>query len=353
MISIVIPVHNDPQALSKCVKAVLRSTYLAYECIVVDDGSGDETLAVAQRFPIKVLKFAQSYGPACARNRGAQAAAGEILLFIDADVQIYSDTLAKIAETFAHHPEIAAVIGSYDDDPDDASFISQYKNLFHHYVHQRAREDTNTFWAACGAIRRELFMKVGGFNELYGKPAIEDIELGYRLTMNNHKILLHKQIQVKHLKRWTFWRLLKTDVFHRGVPWTELMLRERIFPNDLNLRSSQCLCVILVYLFLISSLLIAVFFRKEASLTYFLLLPLGLGSILMLNTQFYKFFIEKRNLVFALKVFPLHLLYYFYCGLSVFFGILSYIYKKANKTLQRKWYPNYLNSQDHIHAHHF
>ena len=87
----------------------------------------------------------------------------------------------------------------------------------------------------------------------YPRPSIEDIELGVRLGAAGHRILVNKDIQVKHLKRWTLLNLLKTDIFDRGIPWTLLILQQRSLPNDLNLNRSQrwstmLLVILLVYL---------------------------------------------------------------------------------------------------------
>jgi hypothetical protein len=139
------------------------------------------------------------------------------------------------------------LVGSYDDAPESADFLSQYKNLMHHFVHQRSRREACTFWSGCGAIRREVFLEHGGFDESYERPAIEDIELGYRLFQAKRKLVLDPRIQVKHLKKWTFWGLLKSDVLDRGIPWTELILRDRRMPNDLNLQLSQRVSVALSF----------------------------------------------------------------------------------------------------------
>jgi glycosyltransferase involved in cell wall biosynthesis len=318
-ISVVIPVRNDPDHLPKCLQAIIGSTHSNYECIVVDDGSSDDTPEVARQFPAKVLSLTESHGPAFARNHGAATASGEILFFIDADIVVYPDTLAKVEAAFSTHPEIDALIGSYDDDPDDPSFISQYKNLFHHYVHQNSNERACTFWSGCGAIRRKAFMEYGGFNVSYGRPAIEDIELGFRLNRDGHKIILQKHIQVKHLKRWTFWGLLKTDILDRGIPWTLIMLRDRNFPKDLNLRVSQRVSVALAYLLLLSSLLAII--RPILLISPLLILL----AIVLINLKLYKFFFRKRGVVFAIKVIPMHILYYLYSGLSIVFGTIAYL----------------------------
>src|SRR5580692_9545137 len=93
-----------------------------------------------------------------------------------------------------------------------------------------------------------IFDEASGFNESYDRPAIEDIELGYRLATAHKKLVLDPSILVKHLKRWSFFGLVKTDVLDRGIPWTELILRDKRLPNDLNLQLSQRVSVALVFL---------------------------------------------------------------------------------------------------------
>lgn len=121
---------------------------------------------------------------------------------------------------FSRELDLAALIGSYDDAPGATNFLSQYRNLLHHYVHQTGNEEASTFWGACGAVRREVFLAMGGFDESYRQASIEDIELGYRLKRAGLKILLCKALQVKHLKRWEAGSLLKADFCYRALPWT-------------------------------------------------------------------------------------------------------------------------------------
>ncbi len=52
----------------------------------------------------------------------------------------------------SEEPDLAAVFGSYDDEPAAPNFLSQYKNLFHHFVHQQGSAEASTFWSGCGAI---------------------------------------------------------------------------------------------------------------------------------------------------------------------------------------------------------
>lgn len=101
MISVVVPNYNGHGTLKQCLEAIRSSRYPSYECIVVDDGSTDNSLETAGVFADQIIQVKGGpLGPAHARNLGAQAARGEIVFFIDADVVVYPDTLDKVAASF-------------------------------------------------------------------------------------------------------------------------------------------------------------------------------------------------------------------------------------------------------------
>src|SRR5262249_39714878 len=133
--------------------------------------------------------------------------------------------------------------------------VSQYRNLLHHYVHQHGCTTASTFWGACGAIRRSVFLEVGGFDEERFPRCIEDIELGYRLRAAGHRIRLDKRLQCTHLKKWTLRSMIRTDVMCRAVPWTRLILETRSAPDDLNVKGLQRVSVGLTGLATLSLLL--------------------------------------------------------------------------------------------------
>jgi glycosyltransferase involved in cell wall biosynthesis len=247
-ISVVIPVYNSAETLRSCLQHLRQSNVTDYECIVVDDGSTDGSAEVAREFGATVLQTGRRSGPAYARNLGARKAQGTYLFFIDADVCVYPTTIERVLANFNQDPKLTAVIGSYDDLPESQDFLSLYRNLMHHYVHHQSHRAASTFWSGCGAIRKSVFHEYSGFDESYNRPAIEDIELGYRLGRDHRKMLLDTSIVVKHLKRWSFFSLVKTDIMDRGIPWTELILRDRFMPNDLNVQLSQRVSVALVFI---------------------------------------------------------------------------------------------------------
>jgi GT2 family glycosyltransferase len=167
-------------------------------------------------------------GPAHARNAGARQAAGELLVFIDADVVVRGDAFARIRDAFDADPGLSALFGSYDDAPEAPGIVSMFRNLLHHHVHQSSAGPASTFWAGLGAVRRDVFLAAGGFDQArFRVPSVEDIDLGMRLARAGGKILLDPHLQGTHLKAWSFGQMIRTDFARRGVPWIELLLRDR------------------------------------------------------------------------------------------------------------------------------
>ena len=309
LVSVVIASYNAGPFLERSLQSLRASTVLPLEVIVVDDCSTDNSAVRAREMGAIVLRTAVNGGPARARNLGAQSAQGDILLFIDSDVCVHPDTVSLVQDALEADASLDAVIGAYDDTPDSREFFSQYRNLMHCFVHRTGSREAFTFWSGCGAIRRGVFLESRGFDERYTRPSIEDIEFGSRLVAAGRRIQLRPDIEVKHLKRWTFWQIVRTDVFDRGIPWAELILRNRSMPNDLNLQLHQRLSVILVYALLGLSITGHFVYWGIAVLL----------SVVALNFQFYSFLAHRRGVPFALAAIPLHLLYHFYNGLS--FGI--------------------------------
>ena len=285
---------------------------------------------MARLHDVTVYQMPQQSGPAAARNYGARKAKGDIFFFVDSDVAVKKDSVARIANVFRNNTDIAAVFGSYDDNPLEKNFVSQYKNIFHHFIHQQSSEEAVTFWAGCGAIRSKVFHEMGGFNEkLYSIPSIEDIELGSRMKRKRYRIWLDKKLQVKHLKKWNLFSLLSTDIFHRAIPWTRLMLENREIINDLNLQASQKISASLVGLAMV--ILPFVFFELRLFYIVFILL----GLVIILNRKLYGFFLQRKGLKFTLMAFPLHLLYFLYSGITFVLCSLGVFLKRRGLSKPR------------------
>ena len=318
----IVPVRNGSRHLPRCLEALGRSGYSEFEVIVVDDCSTDSTPQIAERYGASCIRTPRTAGPGAARNLGAQHSGGEVLVFVDADVVMPPEGLGLIAEDFRDDAELAAVFGSYDEAPAWPTFISQYKNLMHRYVHQTSSESAATFWAGCGAMRKSIFEEFGGFDAAtYAVPSIEDIALGLELARAGRKIRLDKRLAVKHLKRWTIGNLLRADILHRAIPWTQLILNSRQLPRDLNLTYASRASSLLVGLLAAGCVLLPFSFGGLVRIMPALLLGVMAFIALLLlwlNWNVYRFFGRKRGWWFAARAVGAHWAYYLYSGVTFF-----------------------------------
>jgi len=319
---VIIPAFNARAQLPRCIPALTSKARadpdLDIEIIVVDDASADDTVAVAVSLGARVLRMPRNGGPSRARNAGARAAFGEILFFVDADVVVHGGAVARVASFLLRNDSVAAVFGSYDDNPTERGVLTEYRNLLHHYVHQTGNRRASTFWSGCGAIRRDVFLQVGGFDEAGHPRCIEDIELGYRLRAAGHAIALDPGLQCTHLKRWTLTSWIGTDVFCRAIPWTSLNLRHGSSPDDLNIARSQKLSVLLTLVGV--ALLPFAAVRPIAGVAA----AVAVGSVIGLNHRLFRFLCRTRGPTFALRCMPLHLIYFFYSGLGFAYAWLMH-----------------------------
>ncbi|HEY6345735.1 MAG TPA: glycosyltransferase family 2 protein [Bryobacteraceae bacterium] len=309
-LSIIVPAYNASSTLSRCLDSVFKQAGPEIDVLVVDDCSSDNTREIASGYPVRLLEMDKGRGPGAARNRGATDARAPVLFFIDADVTLGERALARARADIAA-PGVDAVIGSYDDDPGAPSTVSQFKNLAHHYFHQHSDPDATTFWGACGLIKRELFLSVGGFSEEIN--ALEDVDLGYRLSARGACIKLDPELQVKHLKHWTLAQLLRTDFGLRALPWAHLLMKYGYLPRGLNFRRSQQAATLLAMLLVVFGA--ATIFRPAAAVPFVLCIALAAA----VNRGLYELFFRKGGLRLLVGGFLLQQLYYLYsvCGLVV------------------------------------
>jgi glycosyltransferase involved in cell wall biosynthesis len=276
------------------------------EIIVVDDGSSDGTAAAARKLGARVLTTGGRSGPGAARNIGAREAKGEILWFVDSDVVVKDGAVHCIARALVDNTYVA-VFGSYDDAPPAPNFLSQYKNLVHHHYHQIGRGDAATFWAGCGAVRKEAFVSVGGFDaSRYPRPSIEDIELGYRLRAAGGRIRLDPSLQGTHLKMWKLRGLLTTEIRDRALPWSRLLLARGQGGNELNIVMTERIRA------LIACILVLAVLASLAGLTSWWLPTALLAIAFAANLELLALFRRRKGALFAVGGVLFHQLYYLY-----------------------------------------
>lgn len=260
-------------------------------------------------------------GPAEARNLGALRATGDVLVFVDADLVVAPDVFERLRDGF-HDNHIVALFGSYDDSPADQGVVSRFRNLLHHYTHHSSSGPASTFWAGLGAIRRESFLALGGFDEArFPVPSVEDIELGMRLTDGGNRIVLDPLIQGTHLKRWTLLSMASTDLLRRGVPWLRLLLEGRTHSTALNLnwvnRASTAASVLLT----------AGLLRGRSRLA-----GGSLIAVIVLNRSFYLLLARRGGPRLVAAGVPLHVLHQLLGAVAVPLGTGAYLWDRLTRS---------------------
>jgi mycofactocin glycosyltransferase len=206
LVSIVIPVKDRAGELRHCLTSLAALDYPAelLEVIVVDDGSTDDSAAVARNFGATVLPSGgRGRGPAAARNRGAAAARGELLAFIDSDCTAAPSWLQDLVGTFLD-PQVAAV-GGLVDGLHNASALDRYEAVMSSLTlggqERSGQEGNDTFYLpSCNLlVRRSAFEQAGGFrSEMH---VGEDVDLTWRLRDADGKIVYLPRGQVFHEHR--------------------------------------------------------------------------------------------------------------------------------------------------------
>ena len=209
--SIVIPAYNSGRYLTQCLQGCLAQDYAgAYEIILVDDGSRDNTRQVASRPGIRYL-YQENRGPAAARNKGWRAGNGDIVCFTDADCVPKRSWLSKLNSLFKAH-DADAVGGGYRYD-----LKGRLGRLIQDEIEKRhvAMDGFSDFLGSFNmAVKREALQAVNGFDETYLRASAEDNDLCYRLKRTDRRLWFDRTVRVSHLHHWTFCAYLTAQARH-------------------------------------------------------------------------------------------------------------------------------------------
>jgi peptidoglycan/xylan/chitin deacetylase (PgdA/CDA1 family)/GT2 family glycosyltransferase len=184
-VSVVIPAYNEENYLPSCLESIRKQDYAGeYEVIVVDNASTDNTAKIALDWGAKVV-YESKRSPACARQKGAEVATGEIIAFIDADTQAPAYWLSTFVSRFVREPETVVISGpyAYCDAGKFTKITSYISNFFSIITDQLFRKVLNkggAIWGCNFAVRRSALLEVGGFDtsiKFYG----EEYEFSLRL----------------------------------------------------------------------------------------------------------------------------------------------------------------------------
>jgi len=317
--SVIVPAYNAMNTLEMCLEALTRQSIdkKDYEVIVVDDGSTDRTSEIVKQFSIHYF-WQKNQGPATARNKGAQEAKGEIILFTDSDCVPENNWIEEMVRPF-DDPKVMAVKGAYKTNQKAliARFAQiEFEERFEMLKKAESIDMVDTYSAG---YRKSIFLSFGGFDPSFPVANNEDTELSYKMSQAGHKMVFNPNAIVYHLNhpdsikgyaRLKFWRGYWRMVVYKRYP--NKMLKDTYTPQTLKMQ------ILFLFLFLIGFPLMwllpyLIFYPLIFSMVGFVLsvLPLTLFALKkgLSVGIFSPFFVSIRS---------------FSLGLGIIWGIMSW-----------------------------
>lgn len=336
-ISVIIPCHNTSQTLAACLVAISKAVDYAQssaavdkiEIIVIDDCSSDDSLKIAKGFSDNVLQHSKRQGANACRNTGIDASQNSILVFIDADIIIEKHHLALILDCFNRNTQIDAITGMLSAYAGVDGFCSHYKNIYMNYIFSKQHREVTFLYGSIYALRRSIAVDYRILKKLDPRRPAEDTRLGINLVAGNHKILILKELEVKHLKNYTLASLLIND-FNIPYRWAIIFFAEggwRFLGKNgsgfAHATRGQLLSLIIAPLATLVAAL-ALFFGLSIITSTLALLLLWFS----LNLKFFIFILSKRSAWFALRSLVLTFVDHHVMVAGVFVGLLSVLTRK-------------------------
>jgi glycosyltransferase involved in cell wall biosynthesis len=220
-VSIVIPVYNEAEHLTACLRAIAVQTVLPHEVIVVDNNSSDNSISIAQSFPFVTLLVEKRQGVVHARRRGFDTAQGEIIGRIDADTIVSPNWVETIERIFCDST-VDAVSGSVRYYDVTSPMLSGYFDLFFRQRLAKQLGDEVFLYGANMALRRSLWCAVRG--SLCTEAGLhEDFDLAIHAEAYGARVVFNKELEASvSLRRFDagivdFWRyaLLSPSTYAR------------------------------------------------------------------------------------------------------------------------------------------
>lgn len=246
-VSIIIPVFNQCDFLKDTLKSVKEQSFKNYECIIIDDGSTDNTAQVAKEYcdgnRIKYF-YQENKGLAGARNTGIKLARGKYINFIDADDLMYEDFLKNMVNKLENEIDVDVLSCAWDVIDENGKKIIPRVGPVKSNNYFRDLVLKNLFPVHAVILKRNIFNKIGVFNE--GLAALEDWDMWLRIAIKGYKFgtidnigvsyRRHKKCMTLDLKRMTENLKLFLDIFFNSFPdymkykqYTNILYRLKIY----------------------------------------------------------------------------------------------------------------------------
>jgi glycosyltransferase involved in cell wall biosynthesis len=226
LVSIVVPNHNGARTLPQCLSALSAQTYPDLEVIVSDDGSTDDSVAVARAHGAHVVATGVNGGCGVARNAGRARARGEIIFYVDSDVALAPDAVATAVRILEAEPDTGAVCGIQDPEPlVEPTLIARYRGLQYHYWSVSSQGAVSFLFPSLCAIPARVHDEIGEFDPRLKQT--EEVDFGHRLS-RRYRLRLTPEVHGKHAHD-RHLRVLLRKLFHRARLRIPLYARRRRF----------------------------------------------------------------------------------------------------------------------------
>lgn len=215
LVSIVIVNYNGRKYVEHCVHSVFKSTYPYLEVIVADNGSTDDSvLCLKRQFGnderFKVIEIGENKGPASARNRAVEIAAGKYIAFLDNDTEPEPTWLEPLVETMENDPTIAACQCKLllMRERDKIDYAGDYLSNLGFFIQRvpggeidtgqaDSRDEILSAKSAAMAIKADVFREIGGFDGDYF-IYVEETDLGWKVWLRGYRIIFVPESKVYH-----------------------------------------------------------------------------------------------------------------------------------------------------------
>ncbi|MBP7088700.1 MAG: glycosyltransferase family 2 protein [Candidatus Omnitrophica bacterium] len=324
-LSVIVPSYNSQSFIACCLKAIRDSTYKDYTLIVIDCGSKDDSVSIAKQFSDIVVELSNNPNRNFARRKGLEISKSPIIVNIDSDVIISSDTLLKIHNYFSQHPEIDALTGMLSKNHPNGNFYSQYKNLYMYYHFINLPEKITFLYGSIYAIRKEATTSF-----FCNSILADDTALGQNLFISGKKMAFLKELEVIHLKKYSLLSLVKND-FRIPFDWAKIFLYfkgwKQLGKNKTGFAHASMAQIISILLsfIIVSFFIFNIFFSSFFSILIFTLL-----IWILLNVNFLLFLFQEKGVIFTTLAFFFTFFDNIIMGLGIFSGFIDF-YRKIDK----------------------
>lgn len=315
MISFIIIGRNEGWKLTKCFESVfatIKHNHIKeYEIIYVDSKSTDDSIETAKKFKeIKIFQIIGTFNAAIARNIGAKESNGDVLFFIDGDMEIIPEFLPLIYD-HKNGLKYDFVSGQIENNYYDNNWDFLYKESYHSFENDKYQTTTGGLFI----IRHNLWKSVEGMRTKYKRS--QDLDVGLRLSNIGFKLLRKKELLAKHhtipyKDTNRMWKMFfKGSEFYRVVLLrdhykTPAMLKHYIRTNYTSL-------------FLLLSLLISMFTNSFAIIGYFFLV-------------FLRSLVNMKKDIINL---PSRIIYFIFRDIAIWFSLIFFWPKEIKKIKYR------------------